>query len=69
VCLMQLLPLQKTLWSMTVDFRHGSSNFRHKTVSMMKFYFVMDWASQITSRDVLTFSSWIDVIHDGFRSS
>jgi hypothetical protein len=61
--------LQKTLWSMTVDFRRGSSNFHHKTTSMTKFHFVMDWASQITSRDVLTFSSWIDVIHDVFRPS
>jgi hypothetical protein len=54
---------------MTADFRHGSSNFRHKIASMMKFHFVMDWASQITYRDVLMFSSWIDVIHDVFRPS
>jgi hypothetical protein len=33
--------LQKTLWSMTVDFRYGSSNFRHKTF-MTKFHFIMD---------------------------
>jgi hypothetical protein len=54
---------------MTVDFRHESSNFRHKTASMTKFHFVMNWASQITSRDVLTVSSWIVVIHDVFRLS
>jgi hypothetical protein len=36
---------------------------------MTKLHFVMDWASQITSRDVLTFSSWIDVIHNVFRPS
>jgi hypothetical protein len=27
---------------MTVDFRHRSSNFRHKTASITKFHFVMD---------------------------
>jgi hypothetical protein len=61
--------LQKTVWSTMVDFRHRSSNFRHKTAYMTKFHFVMDWASQITSRDVLTVSSWIVIIHDIFRLS
>jgi hypothetical protein len=54
---------------MTVDFHHGSSNFRHKTASMTTFHVVMDWASQITSRDVLMVSSWIVVIHDVSRPS
>jgi hypothetical protein len=30
-------PLQKILWFMTVNFRHRSSKFRHKTASMTKF--------------------------------
>jgi hypothetical protein len=33
--------LQKILWSMTVNFRHGSSKFRHKMTSMTKFENVM----------------------------
>jgi hypothetical protein len=36
-----LLSLQKILWSMTVDFLHGSSKFRHKAASMTKFQIVM----------------------------
>jgi hypothetical protein len=35
------ISLQKMLWSMTVDFRHGSSKFRHKMTSMTKFEKVM----------------------------
>jgi hypothetical protein len=33
--------LQKISWSMTVNFRHGSSKFRHKMTSMTKFENVM----------------------------
>jgi hypothetical protein len=32
---------KKILWFMTVDFRHESSKFRHKTTSMTKFEKVM----------------------------
>jgi hypothetical protein len=37
----RVMPLQKILWSMTTNFRHRSSKFRHKTTSMMKFENVM----------------------------
>jgi hypothetical protein len=43
--------LQKNLRSMTIDFRHRSSKFRHKTTSMTKFQIVMYWASEIKRRD------------------
>jgi hypothetical protein len=33
--------LQKISWSMKVNFRHGSSKFRHKMTSMTKFENVM----------------------------
>jgi hypothetical protein len=51
------LTIQNILRSMTVDFRHGSSKFRHKTSSMTKFQNVMYLVSQIKRRDELTFSS------------
>jgi hypothetical protein len=52
-----LTSLQKISWSMTVNFRHGSSKIRHKMTSMTKFENIMYWASWIPSRDVLKFSS------------
>jgi hypothetical protein len=54
---------------MTVNFRHGSSKFRHKMTSMTKFENVMYWASRIPSRDVLKFLSWINMIHDVLKPS